>query len=199
VRPVSFSCSFDVFILEADRDRMRRVTQATEAAGELVTGLFAELRADLVRYLAFRVRDRVLVDDLEQEVYLRLLRLDQVHLIRNPRSYVFRVAASVVADHGRRHDGPTLEDTRNDARVEPGAGPFEEFEWRQRLEVVQRVLTQLPERCRRALVLHRRDGWTYDEIACELGVSKSMVKKYLKKALVLCRHALADEDPEHSR
>lgn len=179
---------------------MRTVnSQATEAAGKLVTGLFAELRDELVRYLAFRVRDRVLVDDLEQEVYLRLLRLDQVNLIRNPRSYVFRVAASVIADHGRRNHGPTLDDPHGDGRAEPGAGPFEELEWRQRLELVQRVLAQLPERCRRALILNRRDGWTYDEIAHELGVSRSMVKKYLKKALVLCRRALGDEDPEHFR
>jgi RNA polymerase sigma factor (sigma-70 family) len=169
--------------------------RATEAAGKLVTGLFAELREELVRYLAFRVHDRVLVDDLEQEVYLRLLRLDQVHLIRNARAYVFRVAASVVADHGRRHDGPTLDESPGgDGPVEHGVGPFEEFLWRQRLELVQRVVAQLPERCRRALILHRRDGWTYDEIAHELGVSKSMVKKYLKKALVLCRRALAHED-----
>ena len=176
---------------------MNRVTQpANEAAGNLVTGLFAELRTDLLRYLAFRVHDRGLVDDLEQEVYLRLLRLDRVHLIRNPRSYIFRVAASVVADHGRRHDGPTVEDW-NDARVEPGAGPFEEFEWRERLEVVQRAVAQLPERCRRALILHRRDGWTYEEIADELGVSRSMVKKYLKKALILCRRAL--DQGEHSK
>jgi RNA polymerase sigma factor (sigma-70 family) len=179
---------------------MTKVSQhATEAAANLVTGLFADVRADLVRYLAFRVHDRVLVDDLEQEVYLRLLRLDRVHLIRNPRSYIFRVAASVVADHGRRHEGPTVEDTRNDAPVEPGAGPLEEFEWRERLEVVQRVLVQLPERCRRALILHRRDGWTYEEIAHELGVSRSMVKKYLKKALVLCRRALAEDDPRQAR
>lgn len=174
---------------------MHRVDhQATEAAGKLVTGLFAELREELVRYLAFRVRDRVLVDDLEQEVYLRLLRSDKAHLIRNPRSYVFRVAASVIADHGRRHEGPTLEDTRGDERVESGAGPLEEFEWRERLDVVQRVVAGLPERCRRALVLNRRDGWTYDEIAVELRVSRSMVKKYLRKALMLCRRALGEDD-----
>ena len=168
--------------------------RATDAAGELVTGLFVELRRELVRYLAFRVHDRGLVDDLEQEIYVRLLRLDQVHLIRNPRAYVFRVAANVVADHGRRHGCWTSDATteRVPEAEESGAGPFENFVWRERLQRVQGVIGELPERCRRALILHRRDGWTYDEIADELGVSRSMVKKYLKKALVLCRRALDD-------
>ena len=182
-----------------------RDERATDAAGELVTGLFAESRAELVRYLAFRVRDKVLVDDLEQEVYLRLLRLDQVHLIRNPRAYVFRVAASVVADHGRRVGNRAQDDLpEHDERfVEDASGPFEDFMWRQRLDRVQGAVAELPERCRRALILHRRDGWTYDEIATELGVSKSMVKKYLRKALLLCRRALdhgADrEEPMETR
>jgi RNA polymerase sigma-70 factor (ECF subfamily) len=159
-----------------------------------VTSLFIESREKLVRFLAFRVHDRVLIDDLEQEVYLRLLRLDQVHLIRNPRAYVLRVAANVVADHGRRlanrmHDEPP----EADRFIEDGSGPFENFLWRQRFERVQRAVGALPERCRRALILHRRNGLTYDEIAAELGVSRSMVKKYLKKALLLCRRALGDD------
>jgi RNA polymerase sigma factor (sigma-70 family) len=159
-----------------------------------VTNLFIESREDLVRFLAFRVQDRGLIDDLEQEVYLRLLRLDQVHLIRNPRAYVLRVAANVVADHGRRLSSRTQDEPAEaDSFIEDGSGPFENFLWRQRFERVQRAIGDLPERCRRALILHRRNGLTYDEIAVELGVSRSMVKKYLKRALLVCRHALVVE------
>jgi RNA polymerase sigma-19 factor, ECF subfamily len=169
------------------------INQATDAATEFVTSLFIESREELVRFLAFRVRDRVLIDDLEQEVYLRLLRLDQVHLIRNPRAYVMRVAANVVADYGRRSGGKTTEEAATEALVEDGSGPFEQFVWRERFERVQRAVSALPDRCRRALLLHRRNGLTYDEIAVELGVSRSMVKKYLKKALLLCRQAIGDD------
>lgn len=157
--------------------------RATEAATSFVTNLFIEWREELVRFLAFRVHDRVLIDDLEQEVYLRLLRLDQVHLIRNPRAYVMRVAANVVADHGRRIAIRTRQETIEEPQT--GDGPFEHFLWRERYERVQRAVAALPDRCRRALILHRRNGLTYDEIAEELGVSRSMVKKYLKKALLL--------------
>jgi RNA polymerase sigma factor (sigma-70 family) len=164
--------------------------RATEAATDFVTSLFIESRDELLRFLAFRVHDRALVDDLEQEVYVRLLRLDRVHLIRNPKAYVLRVAASVVADHGRRLGNRPF-DAISDT-FEDGSSPFDDFLWRQRFERVQRAVGSLPERCRRALLLHRRSGLTYDEIAVELGVSRSMVKKYLKKALLACRDALAE-------
>jgi RNA polymerase sigma-19 factor, ECF subfamily len=165
--------------------------QATDAAGEFVTNLFIESREELVRFLAFRVHDPALIDDLEQEVYIRLLRLDRIHLIRNPRAYVLRVAANVVADYGRGPGKRTNDELpESDTFVEAGSGPFENYLWRQRFERVQLAVAALPERCRRALILNRQKGMTYDEIAVELGVSRSMVKKYLKKALILCRGAL---------
>ncbi len=155
-----------------------------------------ESRAELARFLAFRIHDRTLIDDLAQEVFLRLLRRDAAQPIRNPRAYLFRVAAAVVADHGRRRGrrprlGPAAPERVQLADSQPG--PFERCQWRQRMVRVQEIVAELPERCRRALILHRRDGWTYDEIALELGVSRSMVKKYLRKALALCRRALDDE------
>ena len=172
--------------------------RATRAAVELVSELHVKSRSELARYLARRINDRALIDDLAQEVFLRLLKLDRVHLIRNPRAYLFRVAASVIADYGRRRsrrphtESWAPEDTQF---VDGEPGPFERCHWSQRIDRIQTIINDLPERCRRALILQRRDGWTYDEIALELGVSRSMVKKYLRKALILCRRALDEQQP----
>ncbi len=170
---------------------------AAPNTAEVVRELFLESRPELMRYLAFRVRNAAESEELAQEVYVRMMRLDQVHLIRNPRAYLFRVAASVLADRGRLQSRRITTEEMADAAdqlADGSAGPYEQLLWRQRLDRVNQAINDLPERCRRALVLHRRDGWTYDEIAADLGVSRSMVKKYLRKALVLCRRALAEEE-----
>jgi RNA polymerase sigma factor (sigma-70 family) len=170
---------------------------AAPNTAEVVRELFLESRPELMRYLAFRVRNAAESEELAQEVYVRMMRLDQVHLIRNPRAYLFRVAASVLTDRGRLQSRRITTEEMADAAdqlADGGAGPYEQLLWRQRLDRVNQAINDLPERCRRALVLHRRDGWTYDEIAADLGVSRSMVKKYLRKALVLCRRALAEEE-----
>lgn len=170
---------------------------AAPSTAEVVRELFLESWPELMRYLAFRVRNAAESEELAQEVYVRMMRLDQVHLIRNPRAYLFRVAASVLADRGRMQSRRITTEEIADAAdqlADGSAGPYEQLLWRQRLDRVNDAINDLPERCRRALMLHRRDGWTYDEIAADLGVSRSMVKKYLRKALVLCRRALAEEE-----
>ena len=54
------------------------------------------------------------------------------------------------------------------------------------------VLAELTPKCRAVLVMHRRDGMTYDEIAKALGISPSMVKKYLSVGIKHCSGRLQD-------
>jgi DNA-directed RNA polymerase specialized sigma24 family protein len=42
------------------------------------------------------------------------------------------------------------------------------------------------------VILHHRDGMTYAEIGAQIGVSVSMVKKYLQQGLLHCRERLED-------
>jgi DNA-directed RNA polymerase specialized sigma24 family protein len=68
----------------------------------VVREFLIDSRPELMRFLALRVRDELESKDLAQEVYLRTMRLDQVHLIRNSRVCLFRVARNC---HGHRHEG----------------------------------------------------------------------------------------------
>jgi DNA-directed RNA polymerase specialized sigma24 family protein len=46
---------------------------------------------------------------------------------------------------------------------------------------------------RTTLLLHRRDGYSLDEIGQQLGISRNVAKKYLAKALNYCRQNLRRE------
>src|SRR4051812_42481242 len=65
---------------------------------------FEELRAGLHRYLRRELRHPQDVEDLAQEVYLRLLRFTAAESVRFPKAYVFRVAFNVLYEfkHRRR-------------------------------------------------------------------------------------------------
>ncbi len=52
------------------------------------------------------------------------------------------------------------------------------------------ALEQLPPNPLTCLILHCREGWTLDEIGLCLGVSRSMVKKHIAKAMLHCRQAM---------
>jgi RNA polymerase sigma-70 factor (ECF subfamily) len=66
----------------------------------------------------------------------------------------------------------------------------------QTLDTVEQALFDLPSKCRQAFVLHRQSGLSYPEIAQELGVSTSMVEKYIIQALKHFRNKLQQNNAE---
>lgn len=143
---------------------------------------------DLVRYLASRLPIEEDARDLAQEAYLRLLRLDPSNLVRHPEAYLFRIAANLVHEHWLK---TKLESTDKqlepDEVLSPGASPEALAGQRQSLEVLERALQTLPPLQQQVVLLQRRDGLTYTEIAERLGISRDMVKKHLTKGLSGCR------------
>lgn len=51
----------------------------------------------------------------------------------------------------------------------------------------------LSPKARACLIWHRRDGLTYREIGARLGISTSMVKKYLCQAMAHCHQYMGAE------
>lgn len=149
----------------------------------------------LRRYLARRWRDPQDVDDLAQEVYVRLLRRDDAE-VDEPIKYLYGVAANVVADfctdasYEREH---VTTDSDELARIAEHLEDFsalesgEQLVERQRLE---RALRQLPKNQAKVLVLHELSGLSYAEVAAELRLSVHTVEKYLVKAKMQLRTLL---------
>lgn len=160
----------------------------------LVQRIVTTFGADLLRFLGRRVRNRADARDVAQEAYVRLLRLDRKELIRDPQPYVYRLAANLVHEFElkRRADDARLTRWTQERPAEeqaPVESTAEAIMLRARIDD---ALEQLTPNCRAVVVLHRRDGMTYDEIAERLNISSSMVKKYLATGLRHCRNQLRD-------
>jgi RNA polymerase sigma factor (sigma-70 family) len=72
----------------------------------------------------------------------------------------------------------------------PGSDPVAQSETQQQLEELQGALQQLSPKAQAVLLLHRRDGYSLEEIGAQLGFSRAMAAKYLSKALLHCRQHL---------
>ncbi|MGH8176116.1 MAG: RNA polymerase sigma factor [Steroidobacter sp.] len=140
----------------------------------------------LHRYLVRRLRNPEDVNDLAQEVYMRLLRLDDAKSVRDPLAYLYRVASSVVADFWTGAGREQVE-IDNDAVEEWAENPesalpddlAERLNLQQQLE---RAIAQLPPTQAAVLVLHKRDGLSYEEVARTLNLSVHTVEKYVTLA-----------------
>lgn len=135
------------------------------------------------------------VDDIVQEVYLRLLRVSEHEFIRCPEAYMLTIAFHVLHEYRLRLSGRPealdIDAASDELESSFEHGPESQAETWQRLERLQRVVEDLPDRARVVLLMHRHEGMTLEEIAGALGLSRAMVAKYLCRALVHCRQAFA--------
>ncbi len=138
-----------------------------------------------------RLRSAQQAQDLAQEAYLRLLRVERAELIRQPRAYLYRIAVNLVTEFRLRSQrDPVMYDSETLTEIaERTAEASSEGERSGDAREVERLLEQLPPLYRAILVLRKRDGLSYAEIAQQLGISVHTVKKYLARAVAKCRLA----------
>jgi RNA polymerase sigma factor (sigma-70 family) len=169
-----------------------------EAKQAFVTAIEKTHGRGLRRFLSARMRNASDVPDLVQEVFLRLLRIEDHETIRNPQAYLYTIASHVLHQHALRLSASTEAVRFVDVVAELGAGvdedPAVEIETEQRFEALGRALEQYSPNAYATLVLHRCDGIPLKEIGPRLGVSYTMVKRYLAQALTYCQQRLEQMD-----
>jgi RNA polymerase sigma-70 factor (ECF subfamily) len=159
----------------------------------LIEYLFSAHGSALQAFFRRRIRSRPDAPDLTQEVYLRMLRIDESDVIHNPEGYLYSVASNLVKERAvlDRRLGAA---TSGDAELEnlfAELPPSEEMvDTDMRSRRLREVLLQLSPKCRAALVMQYRHEMSYQQIAEQLGVSTHMVKKYLAQGLALCRRRM---------
>ena len=153
-------------------------------------------RVSLTQYFRRRVHNTAEVDDLVQEVFLRLVVRGEGEAIEHVRGYIFQTAASVLADRHRRRSVRHAHDhVQFDEEVHAEADFDSEhlLVVRETLRSATAALLALPERTRVIFILRRLEGFQYEEIATRLGISVSAVEKHMLRA---ARHLLAKTKDE---
>jgi RNA polymerase sigma-70 factor (ECF subfamily) len=127
------------------------------------------------------------LDDVAQEVFLRLLRADRVELINHPQAYLFQMARHVAVEWATRarnrmpHDSAWLDELPDED--DPETLVARDSERRS----VARALQTLPARQREILRLHYGEGLLHARIAERLGVTERVVKRDIIKAYATLR------------
>jgi RNA polymerase sigma factor (sigma-70 family) len=157
--------------------------------------LFRKYEVVLRRFLRLRLRSENDVDDVVQEVFIRLSSQNRAETISSAtdgaaRGYIFTIANNLVIDQGRhaqmcKRHGLTEVSEMPEAPTEftPERAVLVEEEL-QRAKVI--LLRQNP-KVQRAFVLSRFKQMNYREIAEEMGVKQKRVEKYISTALAALR------------
>ena len=155
---------------------------------------FRRWRSPLRRYLAHKGAVRVAdLDDISQEVFLRLLRYDRAVIVDHPQAYLMKMAANVAAEwairahHRHAHEPQWLDSLVADESLE------DVFDGNVVQLEIKRAVTTLSSREQQVLRLHFEDGLTYNEIAIKLGVSLRVVRRDFERSFRKLRGELKVE------
>ena len=162
------------------------------ANGAVLIGWRKRWNRNLMQFLGRRVRSSVEVEDLAQEIYLRLLRAPDLLQVRNPQAYLLRVAGNVVAEWHRQCP-PT-----EPFSVDEDDGPIDESRPELVLDAalsqerVNQQLARMSPMMRAIVLLRLRDEHSYKQIAHELDLTLRQVRRYLARGYECLRVALED-------
>lgn len=152
----------------------------------------ADVRAWLLRTL-----DPDDLEDVIQETYCQIAALKDVGHIASGRAYFFTAARSIVLMRLRRARVVSIESVTEIENIgiamdEPT--PERVVAARRELERVQRLIEELPDRCRRIFELRKVDGLSQREVAEQLGVTEYVVGNDVAKGMKLILQSIADGD-----
>ncbi len=154
---------------------------------------FRVLFERLHRLLASRGRSADDIDDLMQEAFLRLQEYSRARTVQNTEAFLVRTVLNLSAQQRRaaRPHQSITDDPQILAIMDPTPIPDEVYAAQQRLLRVKAGLARLSARTRETFLMHRLEGMSYVQIAENLGVSVSMVEKYIARASFFLRDWMA--------
>jgi RNA polymerase sigma-70 factor (ECF subfamily) len=157
-------------------------------------GAWQELRAKIRPFIARRIANPADVDDVVQEVFLRMQRgLSALRDEQRFGPWVYQVARSAIADHRRLTAKHRVADT--DATPEGNSTEVEEDDSAVERDVATYIapfVAMLASPYREALTLTELEGLTQKQAADMLGISLSGAKSRVQRGRVQLRQALED-------
>lgn len=151
----------------------------------LLIHLFAQHARAVKRYLFGIIPKLEVAEDLTQEAFVRLQSSARNHL-DSPRGFLFRTAHNLALDHLRRDRRvpiDELDDITTASLADAGPSPEEQVAARQELAIMRAIILELPPKCRQVFLLVRLEGLSHRDVAAEMGMSQTMVRKYLARAV----------------
>ncbi|MEG0001523.1 MAG: sigma-70 family RNA polymerase sigma factor [Comamonas sp.] len=130
--------------------------------------------------------------DLAQNTFVRVLTAKGLALgeVLEPRAYLTTIAQRLLANHLRRRQIESAYLEALASLPEPVAPPPEaQLMVLETLVAIDRLLGALPVVARKAFLLWRLEDLTQEEIAAQLGISRTSVRRHLAQAAERCYFA----------
>ncbi len=171
--------------------------EESASSTDVVGRAFQKYNESLVRYLSVRLCSRRDAEEVAQEAYARMLKLDESDTISHMQAYLFKIASNIAIDRMRsqgRQPQHLSFDGVSDGLPAPAVSVDTIVGAREQLSLIMKIVAELPPKCRKAFLLYKFKELSYSEIAEQMQLTESMIRKYVLRAIAYCRSRLDNEN-----
>ena len=164
-----------------ERDLLAQVAAGSEPA---FRQLYLEWQPQLASFIFSITKSRELSAEIVQDVFLKIwMSREALNGIENFKAYLFVVSKNQAINAFRKtmREIRQLEELEKTIQYPENAVIDEEHELR--LSLIDESINRLSPRQKEIYLLHRHEGYTYQQIADKLGIGKESVKTHLSQAV----------------
>lgn len=146
----------------------------------------------LTRYIYLFTRSTELSEEIVQDVFVRIWEKKETLIaVHSFQAYLFKAAKNLLLDHLRKEQTISRFQNLNTPFADECTEQTDDnLIYGQYFAIAQEAISQLPEKRKQIFVLKTRDELSLDEIAEQLAISKSVVKKQLYAATYFVKEYL---------
>lgn len=167
----------------------KKPEERTQDYDSVVTPAFVKHQPFLKRFLTRFLSNSHDIEDVVQDSYLKALCAEKSQEIHSPKAFLFRIARNEalkelrkksrrITDYLEELDIP--EESTSETPVE------DLIVAKQRLGLFCQSALEMTPRCRKVFLMCKVYGFSYKEIASQLGISVSGVEKHVARGLEIC-------------
>ena len=167
------------------------------------TSLFVKYRKKIINYCYRFFSNKEVAEELAQEVFMKVYKAAPGYRPDAAFStWIFRIATNVCLNELRKKryhsktdslDAPPFDNTGRTTDIEDTTSlPQDMIESQERDALVKKAILKLPGKQRAALLLRTYNGFSYKEIAMQLGSSESGVKSLIFRGRDTLKDTLHD-------
>lgn len=162
------------------------------SANELVSQLYVHHHSWIFSFLRRKLQCSHEAADLTQDTFIKVMLKDNLSEVVEPRAYITHIAHGVMVNHVRRKE---IEKAYLECiKLQPESeyySPEAKAIVLETLFQIDEMLDGLSAKVKKAFLLSQLEGLSHKEIASEMKVTVSSVRKYIAKALL---HTLKKRD-----
>lgn len=169
------------------KQRVPRLNSDTPGNSGTIIDAFLENRTGIKNFLSRFLSSSCDIEDVLQETYLRARGAERQQKIVSPKAFLYRIARNEALRELSRTSRHIIDLVGTPADADDYGAASQSLEGAmietERFGQFCESTLEMPPQCRRVFLMCKVYGYSYAEIATELGISQSAVEKHISKGL----------------